>query len=164
MGRKIFKTFCLSVCVGDVPAGIYMNKKPKNLFDEMSREDLQEWAEAYDSKYQGFLEHGTLKACAARPGAKVISMATSTEYKVTNGLFKKHKVLFCVMGNQQKKGVLFQLEELYAGDEGSGSEAFHCDYGKAPSQSVEVRYKAGVPQGSHPAYWHRVSTKFEYFF
>ena len=40
--------------VTGVPAGIDVNKPPKNFRDEMSREDRQEWAEAYDSEYQGF--------------------------------------------------------------------------------------------------------------
>ena len=47
--------------VTGVPAGIDVNKPPKNFRDATSREDRQAWAEAYDSEYQGFLEHGTLK-------------------------------------------------------------------------------------------------------
>ena len=42
--------------VTGVPAVIDVNKQPKNFRDAMSREDRQEWAEAYDSEYQGFLE------------------------------------------------------------------------------------------------------------
>ena len=41
-----------------VPVGINVNKPPKNFRDAMRRENRQEWAEAYDSEYQGFLEHG----------------------------------------------------------------------------------------------------------
>ncbi len=48
-----------SVC--GVPAGIDVTKPPKNFWDAMRREDRQEWAEAYDSEYQGFYDHGTLK-------------------------------------------------------------------------------------------------------
>ena len=33
---------------------------------------------------------------------------------MTNGVFKKHKALLCVMGNQQKEGVHYQLGGLYA--------------------------------------------------
>ena len=36
--------------VTGVPPGIDVNKPPKNFRDAMSREDLQEWAEAYDSE------------------------------------------------------------------------------------------------------------------
>ena len=43
--------------VTGVPAGIDVNKPPKNFRDAMSSEDRLEWAEAYDSEYQGFLEH-----------------------------------------------------------------------------------------------------------
>jgi hypothetical protein len=77
---------------GRVPAGIDVTKPPKNFQDAMRREDCQEWAEAYDSEYQGFYDHGTI---------------THTEYKVVNCVFKKHKVHLCVMGNQQYNGVHF---------------------------------------------------------
>ena len=100
-----------------VPAGIDVNKPPKNFRDAMSREDLQECAEAYDSEYQGFLEHGTLKILQLRvePGAKMLGTTTRTECKVTtNGVFKKRKVLLCVMGNQQKEEIHYQLGQLYA--------------------------------------------------
>ena len=78
-----------------------MNKPPKNFRDAMSREDRREWAEAYDSEYQGFLEHGTLKIVRLKPqGDKILGTTTRTEYKVVNGVFTKRKVLLCVMGNQ----------------------------------------------------------------
>jgi hypothetical protein len=96
-----------------VPAGIDVNKPPKNFWDAMSREDRQQWAEAYDSEYQGFLEHGTLKLVRPESGAKVVGTTTRTEYKVTNGVFKKRKVRLCVMCNQQKEGVHFQLGDFY---------------------------------------------------
>ena len=80
----------------------------------MSSEDRQKWAEAHDSEYQGFLEHGTLKIVRLKPRDKILGTTTRTEYKVINGVFKKSKVLLCVMGNQQEKGVHFQLGELYA--------------------------------------------------
>ena len=54
-----------------VPAGIDVNKPPKKFRDAMSREDRQEWAEAYDSEYQGFLRNGTLKLVLPAPGAKI---------------------------------------------------------------------------------------------
>ena len=102
--------------VTGVPAGIDVNKQPNNFRDAMSREDQpeQELAEAYNSEYQGFLEHGTLKIVRLEPGAKMLGTNTHTEYKVINGVFKKRKVRLCVLGNQQKEGVHFQLGELYA--------------------------------------------------
>ena len=42
-----------------LPVGISETKTPKNFRDAMSREDRQEWAEAYDNGYQGFFEHET---------------------------------------------------------------------------------------------------------
>jgi hypothetical protein len=79
----------------------------------MSREDHQEWAEAYDAEHQGFYEHQTLSISRPEPGAKIFGTTTSTEYKTVNGQFTKHKVRLCVMGNQQKEGVHYQLGELY---------------------------------------------------
>ena len=51
-------------------AGVDVNKPPKNFRDAMNREDRQEWAEAYDSEYQGFFEHGTLNL--VRPELSVL--------------------------------------------------------------------------------------------
>ena len=82
-----------------VLAGIDVNKPHKNFRDAVKREDQQEWAETYDSEYQGFLEHGTLQIVRLEPGDKILGTTTRTEYKVTNGVFKKLKVLLCVMGH-----------------------------------------------------------------
>ena len=76
--------------------------------------DEKSLAKAYNSKHQGFLEHGTLKIVLLKQGDKILGATTRTEYKVINGVFKKRKVRPCVMGNQQQKGVHFQLGELYA--------------------------------------------------
>ncbi len=105
-----------SVC--GVPAGIDVTKPPKNFRDAirtLRREDHKELAEAYDSEYQGFYDHGTLQVVHPEPGAKVIGTITRTEYKVVNGVFKKRKpeARLCVMGNQQENGVQFQQGELY---------------------------------------------------
>ena len=64
-----------------VPAEIDVNKPPKNFRDAMSREDLQERAEAYDNEYQH--EHETLKMVRPEPGVKIIGITTQTEYKGT---------------------------------------------------------------------------------
>ena len=92
--------------VRGLPCNIYPNRPPKNFRDAMSREDRQEWAEAYASEHQGFFEHKTLKIVRPEPGAKILGTTTRTEYKVVNGVFKKRKVRLCVMGNQQKEGIL----------------------------------------------------------
>ena len=47
-------------------------------------------------------------------GSKVIGPTTRTEYKATNGVFKKRKDLLCVTRNQQKEGEHCQLGMLYA--------------------------------------------------
>jgi hypothetical protein len=88
-----------------VPADIDVIKPPKKFRDAMSREDRQEWAEAYDSEYQGFYDHRTLKVVQQEPGAKVIGTTTHTEYEMVKRVFKKRKVLRCVMGNQQEQGL-----------------------------------------------------------
>ena len=86
--------------VTGVPAGIDVNKNFRNA---MSREDRQEWAEAYDLEYQGFLEHGTLKIVRLEPDAKMLGTTTRTEYKVTNGFFKRRKVLLYAWENNRKR-------------------------------------------------------------
>ena len=68
-----------------VLAGIDVNKQPKNFRDAMSREDRQEWSEAFDSEYQGFLEHRTLKIVQLKPGDKILGTTTRTEYKWSTG-------------------------------------------------------------------------------
>ncbi len=40
-----------------LPGNIGPTKPPKSFRDAMSREDRQEWAEAYDAEHQGFYEH-----------------------------------------------------------------------------------------------------------
>ncbi len=47
------------------PDSIDPNKPPLNSRVAMQRVDQQEWVEAYDKEYQGFIEQGTLKI--ARP-------------------------------------------------------------------------------------------------
>ena len=86
--------------VTGVPAGIDVNKPPKNFRDAMSRVDRQERTEAYDSEYQGFLKQETLKIVRLEPADKILGTTTRTDYMVTNGVFKKRKVRLCVMGNQ----------------------------------------------------------------
>ena len=97
-----------------LPGNIDPNKPPKNFKDAMQRIDRQEWAEAYDAEYQGFLEHGTLKIVRPEPGVKILGTTTRTEYKVVNGALKKRKVRLCAMGNQQKEGIHYRAGELYA--------------------------------------------------
>jgi hypothetical protein len=64
--------------VKGLPDSIDPNKPPRNYRDAMRREDRQEWAEAYDKEYQGFIEQGTLKI--ARPeGAKVLDTTTRAD-------------------------------------------------------------------------------------
>ena len=63
-----------------MPAGIDVTKPPKKIRNTMSREDRQEWAETYESEYQGFYDQRTLKVVRPEPGAKVIGTTTRTEY------------------------------------------------------------------------------------
>ncbi len=60
--------------------------KPQGYRDAMQREDRQQWAEAYDKEYQGFIEQGTLKIARPEKGAKVVDTTTRADYKVTNGI------------------------------------------------------------------------------
>ncbi len=80
----------------------------------MRREDQQEWAEAYDKEYQGFIEQRTLKIARPEKGAKVLDTTTRADYKVTNGVFDKRKIRLCVCGNKQVEGVHYKSGDLYA--------------------------------------------------
>jgi hypothetical protein len=65
--------------VKGLPDSIDPNKPPSNYRDAMQRElreDRQEWAEAYDKEYQGFIEQGTLKIAGLEKGAKVLDCRT----------------------------------------------------------------------------------------
>ncbi len=75
-----------------IPGNIDPTKPPKNLRDAMSREDRQEWAEAYDAEHQGLYEHQTLKIARQEPDDKILGTTTPTEYKTVNGQFTKRKV------------------------------------------------------------------------
>jgi hypothetical protein len=100
--------------VKGLPDSIDPSKPPRNYRDAMQREDRQEWAEAYDKEYQGFIEQGTLKIAKPEKGAKVLDTTTRADYKVTNGVFDKRKIRLCVCGNQQVEGVHYQAGDLYA--------------------------------------------------
>ena len=60
--------------VRGLPSIIDPNRPPKNCKDAMSREDRQEWAEAYDNEHQVFFENKRLKIARPEP-------ATSTRGK-----------------------------------------------------------------------------------
>jgi hypothetical protein len=100
--------------VKGLPDSIDPNKPQRNYRDAMRREDRQEWAEAYDKEYQGFIEQGTLKIAKPEKGAKVLDTTTRADYKVTNGVFDKRKIRLCVCGNQQVEGVNYESGDLYA--------------------------------------------------
>jgi hypothetical protein len=59
----------------------------------MQREDWQDWLEAYDKEYQGFIEQGALKIARPEKGANVLDTNTRTDYKMANGGFDKRKIL-----------------------------------------------------------------------
>jgi hypothetical protein len=76
----------------------------------MRREDRQEWAEAYDKEYQGFIEQGTLKIARPEKGAKVLDTATRADYKVTNGVFDKRKTDYVSAATNRSKEFIISLE------------------------------------------------------
>ncbi len=74
--------------VKGLPDSIDPNKPPRNSRDAMRREDQQDWAEAHDKEYQGFIQQGTLKIARPEKGAKVLETTTTcADYKVTDGVF-----------------------------------------------------------------------------
>ena len=72
-----------------LPPSINPDRPPKNYKDAMSREDRQEWGEAFTKEYRGFVERGAFKAVRPRPGVKVHDTLTRFEYKDDNGTFLK---------------------------------------------------------------------------
>jgi hypothetical protein len=92
--------------VKGLPDSIDPNKPPCNHRDAMRREDQQEWAEAYDKEYQGFIEQGTLKIARPEKGAKVLDTTTHADYKVTNRVFDKRKIRLCAATNKSKEFII----------------------------------------------------------
>jgi hypothetical protein len=70
-------------------ARVFVGRKDEERVDAISRQDRQEWAEAYDPEHQGFYEHQTLKITRPKPNAKILGTTTRTEYKTVNGQFTK---------------------------------------------------------------------------
>ena len=100
--------------VKGLPSSINPSKPPRSYCDAMTREDRQEWGEAYLKEHQGFIEQGTFKVARPPKGAKVLDTTTRADYKVTNGVFEKRKIRLCVCGNQQEEGVHYNSGNLYA--------------------------------------------------
>jgi hypothetical protein len=80
----------------------------------MSREDKQDWAEAYDKEYRGFMERKAFKVVRPEKGIKIHDTLTRLEYKEDNGTFLKRKVRLCARGDQQVEGESFTSSDLYA--------------------------------------------------
>jgi hypothetical protein len=97
-----------------LPTSIDPDRPPKNYKDAMSRDDKQEWAEAYDKEYRGFKERNAFKIVRPKPGVKIHDTLTRLEYKEDNGTFLKRKVRLCARGDQQVEGESFNSSDLYA--------------------------------------------------
>ena len=55
--------------------------QPKNFKNANSREDAQEWVDAYCKEYRGMMDRGAVKAVKPPPGAKILGTTTRLEYK-----------------------------------------------------------------------------------
>ncbi len=64
----------------------------------MSRDDKQEWAEAYNKEYQDFKERNAFKVLRPDKGIRIHDTLTRLEYKEDNGTFLKRKVRLCAKG------------------------------------------------------------------
>ncbi len=80
----------------------------------MSRDNKQEWAEAYNKEYQGFKERNAFKAVRPDKGIRIHDTLTRIEHKEDNGTFLKRKVRLCARGDQQMEGESFKSSYLYA--------------------------------------------------
>jgi hypothetical protein len=97
-----------------LPKSVDPDRPPKNYKDAMSREDKQDWAEAYDKEYRGFMERKAFKVVRPEKGIKIHDTLTRLEYKEDNGTFLKRIVRLCARGDQQVEGESFTLSDLYA--------------------------------------------------
>ena len=97
-----------------LPTSVNPHRPPKNYNDAMSCEDKQDWAEAYDKEYRGFMERNAFKVVRPEKGIKVHDTLTRLEYKEDNGTFLKRTVRLCARGDQQVEGESFTLSDLYA--------------------------------------------------
>jgi len=97
-----------------LPKSVDPDRPPKNYKDAMSREDKQDWAEAYDKEYRGFMERKAFKVVRPEKGIKIHDTLTRLEYKEDNGTFLKRKVRLCARGDQQVEGESFTSSDLYA--------------------------------------------------
>ena len=97
-----------------LPQSVDPDRPPKNYKDAMSREDKQEWAEAYDKEYRGFMERNAFKVVRPEKGIRIHDTLTRLEYKEDNGTFLKRKVRLCARGDQQVEGESFTSSDLYA--------------------------------------------------
>ncbi len=98
--------------VKGLPDSIGPLKPPRNYWHAMLLQDAQEWAEAYDKEYKGIKQHSVFQTVRMEKGMKIMGMTTSTEYKVTNGVFSKRKVRLGTRGNQQEKGLQFNQLDI----------------------------------------------------
>ena len=111
---SVIKTEMSTTKVKGLPDSIDPNRPPKNYRDATSREDAVEWSEAFMKEYMGFKNRGVFEMVRYEKGMALMGMTTRMDYKVTNGVFEKRKVLLCAMGNQQKPGIHFNEQDLYA--------------------------------------------------
>ncbi len=80
----------------------------------MSLPDAQEWVEAYDKEFMGIKQRGVFETVRMEKGMKIMGMTTRTEYKVTNGVFGKHKVRLCARWDQHEEGLQFNERDIYS--------------------------------------------------
>ena len=88
------------------------DRPPKNYKDASSREDKQEWAEAYDKEYRGFMERDAFKVVHPEKGIKIHDTLTRLEYKEDNRVFIKRKVCLCARGISKWKVKVF-VHQIY---------------------------------------------------
>ena len=60
--------------VKGLPISVDPDRPHKNYKDAMSREDKQDWAQAYDKEYRGFMERKAFKVVRPGKGIKVLDL------------------------------------------------------------------------------------------
>ncbi len=86
-----FQTACVAPLVQTVqglPAGIDLDRPPKNFKEAMACPDREQWAKAYQKEHQGFKDRNVLSVVKLPQAAKVLGTTTRLEYKIDNGFFE----------------------------------------------------------------------------
>jgi hypothetical protein len=80
----------------------------------MSKEDKQEWSEAFQKEHRGFKGRNAFKTVRPWKGVNIHDTLTCFDYKEDKSTFLKRKIRLCARGGQQIEVQSFYSSDLYA--------------------------------------------------